>query len=145
MEISFFFFFPPSTTALATDNHNFPHFQFQKLPFNVKEFQQMKFWRYLFDIHLLLSSHTVFLSPLLVANTSSGTDTYSKMTAKARDFSQIFLGIPRILTATDKRGQSNRFTHLLVKYRKTKSGCPVLCLFYLWLAQNFPNLNILLF
>lgn len=57
----------------------------------------MKFRRYFFDILLLLSPHTVFPAPLLVANTSSGsgsgsgTDTYFKMIAKTHEiFSNIY-------------------------------------------------------
>lgn len=51
---------------------------------------QRKFWRYFFDILLLLSLHRVFPAPLLVANTSSGfgsgIDMYFKIIAKPNEF-----------------------------------------------------------
>lgn len=105
---------------------------------------QMKFWRYFFDILLLLSPHTAFLAPLLVANTSSGsgsgTDTYFKMTAKTHDFfSNIYGNTQNVHSNRWKtKYQIHLFISKIQKKKKRKKWLPYFC----GLLKNLPNLNI---
>lgn len=101
---------------------------------------QRRFWRYFFDILLLLSPHTLFPAPLLVANTSSGfgsgIDTYFKMIAKPSEFFSNIYGNTQ--NVHSNRWKTEYQIHLFIskiQEKKGKSDCLVFVL-YLWLAQK---------
>lgn len=139
MEISFF----PCTTALATDNHHFPPFQLHECTHNVRKSQPGECKSCFEDISLiflLLSPHTVFPAPFLVANTSSGfgsgTDTYFKMIAKTNEFFSNIYGNTQ--NVHSNRWKTEYQIHLFISNIQKKKG-KVIALFFLsclWLAQK---------
>lgn len=68
------------------------------------------------------------------------------MIAKAQDFfSNIYGNTQNIRSNRRKKTEYQIHSFISKIQKKKKRVCPVLFLFYLWLAQNFPDLNILSF
>lgn len=108
---------------------------------------QRKFWRHFSDILLLLSPHTVFPAPLLVANTSSGfgsgTDTYFKMIAKTSEFFSNIYGNTQ--NVHSNRWKAEYQIHLFISkiQKKKKRGKSDFSVFvsYLCLAPKSPEIE----